>query len=155
MCLGNASEWPCEQHNLCSCPFVLFIWHLTPQDANPCFKLQVFVIDFKLWQGGSASLGGDMGCLFFAVKRNKSVVNISWCSYKSQESPTTYTHKFPGTEIVVHQALMHRVFLYLPLPCIFVVHAWSWAASDNLILIEIETAEKLRGKNRIIVLWPL
>lgn len=34
----------------------------------------------------------------------------------------------------------------MPLPCIFVVHAWSWATSDNLILLEIETAEKLRGK---------
>lgn len=35
------------------------------------------------------------------------------------------------------------------LPCIFVVHGWSWVTSDHLMLLEIEMAEKL------IVLWPL
>lgn len=60
-----------------------------PRMQTPCFKLQVFIIDFKVWQEGSASLGGDVDCLFFAVKRNISVVNISWCSYKHQETPTT------------------------------------------------------------------
>jgi len=47
-----------------------------PRIQNPCFKLQVFIIDFKAQQKGNASLGGDVDCLFFAVKRSKSVVNI-------------------------------------------------------------------------------
>lgn len=37
--------------------------------------------------------------------------------------------------------------------CIFVVHAWSWATSDNLILLEVE---RFRGKkDGIVVQWPL
>lgn len=39
-----------------------------PRMQNPCFKLLVFIIDFTLWQEGSASLEVDTYCLFFAVK---------------------------------------------------------------------------------------
>lgn len=50
--------------------------------------------------------------------------------------------KIPGAEVVVHQALMHRIFLSVPFPCIFVICALSWQ------LLEIEMAERFRGTKK-------
>lgn len=127
-----------------------------PRMQNPCFKLQVFIIDVKVRQEDIASLGGDVDCLFFAVKRNKSVVNISWCSCEHQETPTTYRNKFPGTEIVVHQALMHGFSvhvssMHLRCACLELCSFRQLNSSRNW------NGWEAQGKkpHRIVALWPL
>lgn len=91
-------------------------------------------------------MGGDVDCLFFAVKRSKSAVNNPQCSYEHQETPSTYRNKFPERERVVSQTLMHRFFVRASSVYLCCIHAWSWATSGNLILLEMEMAENSGAK---------
>lgn len=58
--------------------------------------------------------GDDTRCLFFAVKKSRGVVNISWYSDELEKTPTTYRNKFPETEIAACQALMWGFVLACP-----------------------------------------
>lgn len=59
-----------------------------PRMQCPCFKLQIFIFDFKARRVGSTYWGGDMDCLFFAVTKSRSIVNIAWYSDEYQQTST-------------------------------------------------------------------
>lgn len=153
-CLVNASERHCEQCSLCSWPAVPFICHLVSQDVMlHVFKLHVFIFSSQAWQAGSAYWRDDTGCLFFAVKKSRGVVNISWYSDELKKTPTTYRNKFPETEIVACQALMWGFVLACPVQLYFACLGPD--SVTQLDSIRNGNGWETRGGNRNVLLWPL